>query len=62
MIVLAKNFAPFFKEQPERLSKPAVFDTLVFLKIIKMVFSEAVARWKESLWKLKINQIPYVIF
>ena len=49
MIGLAKAFAPSFKEQPDRLSKPAALDTLVFFKIVKMVFSETVARLKESL-------------
>ena len=49
VIGLAKAFAPSFKEQPDRLSKPAALDTLVFFKIVKMVFSETVARLKESL-------------
>ena len=50
MTGLAKTFAPSFKKQPDRLSKPATLDTLVFFKIVKMVFSETVARLKESLW------------
>ena len=50
MIGLAKTLAPSFKKRPDRLSKPAVLDTLVFFKLVKMVFSETVARLKESLW------------
>ena len=46
---LAKTFAPSFKQQPDRLSKPSASDTLVFFKIVKMVFSETVAKLKESL-------------
>ena len=46
---LAKTFAPFFKKRPERLAKPAALDILVFFKIVKMVFSETLARLKESL-------------
>ena len=49
VIGLAKTFAPSFKKRSDRLSKPAASDTLVFLKIVKMVFSEIVARLKESL-------------
>ena len=45
---LAKNAAPSFKKRPDRLSKPAALGTLVFLKIFKMMFSETVARIKES--------------
>ena len=48
-IGLAKTFAPCFKKRPDRLSKPAALDTFVFSKIVKMVFSEIVARLKESL-------------
>ena len=50
MTGLAKTFAPSFKKRPKRLSKPAALDTLVFLKIVKMVFSETVTRLKESRW------------
>ena len=50
MIGLAKSFGPSFKKQQDRLSKPAALGTLVFSKIFKMVFSETVARLKESLW------------
>ena len=46
---LAKTFPPSFKKRPERLPKPTVLDTLLFFKIVKMVFSETVARLKESL-------------
>ena len=49
VIGLVKTFAPSFKKRPERLSKPAALDTLVFFKIVKMVVSETVARLKESL-------------
>ena len=47
-IGLTKTFAPSFKNRPER-SKPAALDTLVFFTTVKMVFSETVARSKESL-------------
>ena len=47
MIGLAKTFAPSFKKRPERLSKPAALDSLAFLKIVKMLFSETVARLKD---------------
>ena len=46
----AKTLAPSFKEWPDRSSKPAASNTLVFFKIVKMLFSETVARLKESLW------------
>ena len=49
VIHLANTFAPSFKRRPDRLSKPAALDTLVFFKIIKMVFSGTVARSKELL-------------
>ena len=49
MTDLAKSFVPSFKKRPDVLSKLAALDTLVFLKIVKMVFSETVARLKESL-------------
>ena len=49
MIDLAQTFATFFKKRPDRLSKSAALDMLIFLKIIKM-FSETVAWLKESLW------------
>lgn len=47
MIVLPNTFAPSFTKQPDRLSKQAAIDTLVFFKILKMVFTET-ARLKES--------------
>ena len=50
MTGLAKTSAPSFRKQPDRLSKPAALDMLVFCKLFKMVFSEIVARLKESLW------------
>ena len=40
MIGLAKTSAPSFKKQPDKFSKPAAIDKLVFLKIFKMVLSE----------------------
>ena len=42
--------APSFKKRSERLSEPAALDTLVFFKIVKMVFLETVARLKQPLW------------
>ena len=45
---LAKNSAPSFKTRPDRLSKLAALDTLVFFKTFKMVFSGTVTRLKES--------------
>ena len=39
-VVLAKNFAPSFKEQPDRFSKPATINTSVFFEIVIMVFLE----------------------
>ena len=45
---LAKTFVPSFKKRLDRLSKPAALDTLVLFKIVKVVFSETVARLKES--------------
>ena len=50
VIDLTKTFVPSFKKWPDRLSKPAALDALVFFKIIKMVFSGTVARSKELLW------------
>ena len=50
MIGLAKTFAPSIKKRLDSLSKPAALDTSVFFKIVEMVFSETVARLKESLW------------
>ena len=50
----AKIFAPPFKRWPDRLSKPAALDTLVFLQIVKKVFSETVAGLKESLWVMSL--------
>ena len=49
VIGLAKTFAPSFKKRPEKLSKPAALDTLVFFKTVKIVFSETVARLKIAL-------------
>ena len=48
MIGLAKTSAPFFKKRQDRLPKPAALDTLVFLKIFKMMFSETVARLRKQ--------------
>ena len=50
MIGSAKTFAPSFKKRPDRSSKPAALVTLVLLKTAKVVFSETIARLKESLW------------
>ena len=50
MIGLPKTSPPSFKKRPDRLSKSAALDTLVFSKIFKMVLSETVARLKESVW------------
>ena len=50
MIDLAKTSATSFEKRPDRLSKSAALDTLLFFKIFKMVFSETVARLKESVW------------
>ena len=49
VINLAKTFAPSFEKQPDRLSKPPALDTLVFFKIVEMVFLETAAILKESL-------------
>ena len=38
VIGLAKTFAPSFKRQPDRLSKPAALDKSVVFEIVKMVF------------------------
>ena len=46
MIGLVKTSAPSFKKWPDRLSKPAALNMLVIFKIVKMVFSETVARFK----------------
>ena len=48
MIGLAKTSAPPFKKQPGRLPKLAALDMLVFFKIVKMVFSETVARYHDN--------------
>ena len=40
VIRLPNTFAPSFKKRPDRFSKPAALDTLVFLKIVKIVFSD----------------------
>ena len=48
VIGLAKTSAPFFKKRQDRLPKPAALDTLVFLKIFKMMFSETVARLRKQ--------------
>ena len=50
MIGSTKTFAPSFKKRPHRSSKPAALVTLVLLKTVKVVFSETIARLKESLW------------
>ena len=50
MIGSAKTFAPSFKKRPDRSFKPAALVTLVLLKTAKVVFSETIARLKESLW------------
>ena len=55
MIGIAETFAPSFKKRPERLSKPAALDTLVFFEIVKTVFLETVARLKESLWIMPLS-------
>ena len=47
VIHLANTFAPSFKRRPDRLSKPAALDTLVFFKIAMMVFTKTVARLRE---------------
>ena len=47
VIGLAKTFAPSFVKRPERCSKPAALVTLVYFKIVKMVFSETEARLKK---------------
>ena len=49
VIGLVKTSVPSFKKQPDRLSRPAALDALVFLKIFKMVLSETVARLNESI-------------
>ena len=49
MIGLVKTSEPSFKKRPDRLSKPAALDKSVLFKIVKMVFSETVARLKELL-------------
>ena len=46
LIVLAKNFAPSFRKRPDRLSKPAAFETWVDFKIIRIEFSETDAKLK----------------
>ena len=51
---LAKTFVPSFKKRLDRLSKPAALDTLVLFKIVKVVFSETVARLKESVWVMPL--------
>ena len=38
VIRLAKTFATSFKKRPDRLSKPAALDTLVFLKYLRWCF------------------------
>ena len=48
-IVLAKTFAPSSKNRSNRLPKPAATNDLVFFKTVMIVFSETVARLKESL-------------
>ena len=46
LIVLAKNFAPSFRKRPDRLSRPAAFETWVDFKIIGIEFSETDAKLK----------------
>ena len=41
VICFGKTFAPSVKKRPDRLYKPTALDILVFLKIVKMVSSEA---------------------
>ena len=38
VIGLAKTFAPAFEKLPDRLSKPAALNTLVFFKIVDGAF------------------------
>ena len=38
VIRLAKTFAASFKKRPDRLSKPAALDALVFLKYLRWCF------------------------
>ena len=46
LIGLAKNFAPSFRKQPYRLSKPAAFEASVDFKIVRIEFSETYAKLK----------------
>ena len=50
VIALAKTSAPSFKKWPDKLSKPAALDTLVFFRLFKMLLSETVTRLKASVW------------
>ena len=50
MIGLTKTSAASFKKQPDRLSKAAAFDMLVFFKILSLKTSETVAKLKELVW------------
>ena len=50
VIALAKASTPSFKKWPDKMSKPAALDTLVFFRLFKMLFSETVTRLKESVW------------
>ena len=52
VIGLSKTFASSFKKQPDRLSKAAALDTLVFLKIVKMVFIKRIT-WNNAFVMLK---------
>ena len=47
VIGLTKTSAASFKKQPDRLSKAAAFDMLVFFKILSLKTSETVAKLKE---------------
>ena len=50
VIGLENSFAPYFEKRLDKLSKTAALDTLVFLKLVKMVFSKTVARLRGSLF------------
>ena len=44
VLYLSKTFTPSFRKQRHRLSKTAALDTLAVFAIVKIVFSEKVAR------------------
>ena len=50
-IVLLVNFAPSFRMRPDRLSKPAAFETCVAFKIVRIEFSETNIKLK---WQPRI--------